>query len=891
MKYVVLILVFVLFSFKLLSQDIAISEKYSNEPLPLVLKQLHTKYDLKFAYDAELLHKAKVSASFENNTPVEVISALLNQSNLKYKLLNGVYVITPRKAFFRMTEKQQTFRIIGLVKANDTHETLPYANIFINGGNKGTTSNVDGYFTLMGLSGDSIELTIRYLGFKTQTFILTKNECQKLRIFHLTPSSQMLNDVIVEESIGEHSSIVRQTGHIKLNPLKIDNLPNLGETDIFRSLQLLPGISGTNETSSGLSIRGGAADHNLILFDGLHLYQLDHFFGIFSAFNSQVIKDIQVFKSGYQAKYGGRVAGVVDITGKTGNMLTPSYNFDLNLISLNLTAEIPVAKHGALLLAMRRSYTDYLKSPLYKSLMRNIKDNNQKYPYVNAGTISYYEKEIDPEFYFYDYNLKFSYRPGANDILSLSIYGGKDFLELQDEEKNMYNSVVFINENDWGTRGGSLRWGHQWNPAFYSNLNVAYSKYSSGYYANNDFNYYYDYQSEQGSSSVNEKTIEENDLNDLSLRIDNQLHINQFNKIEFGLFYIKNRIRYKSIINNIDFQNIDNTGNQISFYLQDAIKINQKAGLTLGFRGVYFDLLGRYYGEPRISMHYDLTKHLFLKASAGRYHQMVSKVVIEDFEGNHRDFWVLSNQSQIPVLASNHYVGGLAYRKNNFLVDLEFYRNNIQGLTEFVSWYADPASGEIADYNFDGTFHHGKGLSKGFDLLIQQKSGNFTGWLSYTYGNSMHTFNELNEGKDYPANHDQTHELKLVGIYSLKKWDFSACWVYGSGRPYSGPRGQYSINTISGNSITFLDVDARNAFRLPPYHRLDLSASLRFEKEKIRGKTGVSLINIYDRDNIKYRFYQSYDEFDSSNNLNKTIKVTDVKLLGFTPNVFISISF
>ena len=258
----------------------------------------------------------------------------------------------------------------------------------------------------------------------------------------------------------------------------------MGEVDIFRSLQLLPGVSGTNESSAGLFVRGGTPDQNLVLLDGMTVYKVDHFFGFFSAFNANAVKDVQLFKGGFPAKYGGRTSSVVDLTGKTGSFEKIKGSAGINFLSANAMVEIPFAKKFSLLLAGRRSYTDVIQSGLYKNITGNFLDNNQQ-----IGNLSF--NELEPSFYFYDWNGKLSFRPSDKDMISLSVYNGKDFL---DQSRTLLRVIDFgssipvrhvnidiAEKTDWGNKAGSLKWSRQWNSKWYSNLLVAGSKYFSNY--------------------------------------------------------------------------------------------------------------------------------------------------------------------------------------------------------------------------------------------------------------------------------------------------------------------------------------------------------------------------------------------------------------------------
>jgi len=347
---------------------------------------------------------------------------------------------------------------------------LPYANIIIKGTRVGTTTNVDGYFTLLNIPGDTLTLQVFYIGFIPKEVKVDFASLPDNILIELESGTTELQEVVVQSSNYRFIKTTEGISQARIATRDISLLPSVGENDIFRSLQLLPGVSGTNESTSGLYIRGGTPDQNLVLLDGMTVYHVDHFFGFFSAFNADAIKDVKMYKGGVPAKYGGRTSGVVDLTGKTGDVNHFRLGAGINLLSSRLIMEIPIWGKGSILLSGRRSYTDYLESGLYEKIfdMLTQEDESQDRTVPNNPRFQNAETTtIEPTFYFYDLNGKITFRPTQKDILALSVYNGQDYLN---ESRNLYREIKPKNPNfpvravtnnlsdltDWGNMGGSI---------------------------------------------------------------------------------------------------------------------------------------------------------------------------------------------------------------------------------------------------------------------------------------------------------------------------------------------------------------------------------------------------------------------------------------------------
>lgn len=788
------------------------------------------------------------------------------------------------KSYAISSNSGEPISISGVVKDKESGETLPFASVFVKGTSIGTTTNEDGFFTLFNVPLNTSTIQVQYLGYQTKTLVLTPEISNGNIIILLQPDTSQLDEVVISaDSRQQIIKMNKNVSQISLSPKKLAAIPNLGEKDIFRALQLLPGVSGTNESSAGLYVRGGTPDQNLVLLDGFTVYHVDHFYGFFSAFNSDAIKDIQLFKGGFPAEYGGRISSVMDLTGKTGNSNKLSFSGGLSLLSANATVEIPISKKVNLLIAGRRSYTDILQSGLYNSIFDLYNDSEPANSDNLPDSDRFQQNQTEPSFYFYDLNTKFSYKPTDKDIISISVYNGKDNLDNSRENENTFGAnngeERTINTDiedllNWGNWGSSIRWARQWNDKLYTNAIGAYSNYFS---KRNRLNYV-TVQSADSTNTNKTGSVEDNTLNDYTLRIHNEYKINSKHSLEFGGQLTKNEVDYQYSLNDsITVIEQEDKGLLSTIYLQDKWSPTKKINITGGIRATHFDVTENIYYEPRLSASYQLNDQIKLKGAWGRYYQFVNRIVREDVTQGSRDFWLLANEENSPISFAEHLIIGASYEIDDWLFDVEYFEKEMTGLTEFSLRFQSALG---TDPN-DQLFFEGTGISRGIDFLIQKKVGKYTGWIGYTLSEVAHTFPDLNSNPFYSLN-DQRHEFKIVNVLKAGRWDLGATWVYGSGKPYTAPNGLYTITLLDGTETEYVSIGEKNGLRLAPYHRLDLSATYNFNLGLGKGSMGLSLFNLYNRTNT---WYKEFEVVDSE------VIETNVNYIGFTPSLFFNVSF
>lgn len=888
--FIIILVLFIVVSNQSDAQErkIHVREYYKNKSLSLIFFDMSLNYHLEFIYEKKDLEGKRIQEIDIKGLDLETtMKALLKDTDLRFRIEEGdkVYIEKYIEEQHPLVDATRTnIDVSGWIFDKSTNESLPYATASVLGISSGSIANVDGHFVLMEVPTDTSTIVVNFLGYETKRIKLDPVSAEEDMSVYLRPVDYRIEEVMI---VGEEKKLItyaEKTSQISLRPAQIDMLPNLGEKDIFRTLQLMPGVSSGNETSSGLYVRGGTPDQNLILLDGFTVYHVDHFYGFLSAFNADAIKDVQLYKGGFEAKYGGKISSVMEITGKTGNTNKVSGGVSISALSGSAHLEIPVSNKTNVFLSARRSYTDFIQSGLYTKINEmyttSSDDGTSDLPFARFNS--------DPKFYFYDLNAKITHQPTKNDVFTFSFYNGKDVLDktanLSAQSGGFGRGIpndFALNRVDileWGNWGLSTKWSRQWTDKFYSNSTLAFSNYFSDRENYRERTVEDDDGSE--STSIN-GSIEDNNILDFTFRMDNEYRLTQKNTLEFGLQSSYIDIAY-SYTENDTLDLIDTRTQGITFasYIQDKIFIKDKLTFIYGLRSTYYNLTNTIYWEPRVSFNYRYNDAWNFKTSWGLYYQYTNRVVRENVLEGNRDFWLLADDDMIPVSSAYHYIVGVSYEKPNYLIDIELFYKPMNGLAEYTmrnESYRFTSGSSLPD-----NFYKGKGNSKGIELLLQKKYGSYTGWLGYTFSRVEHQFEGLNSGLAYPAMYDQPHEINLVNTFQWGNWVLGGTFVFNTGRTYTAPVGSYQLTMLDGTEIDYIHVGDKNAFRLPAYNRLDISATYRYSIGKTLGSLGVSVFNVYGRKNVWYR------EFDVVDN---EIVIIDVNTLGFTPNVFFSIKF
>jgi ferric enterobactin receptor len=556
---------------------------------------------------------------------------------------------------------------------------------------------------------------------------------------------------------------------------------------------------------------------------------------------------------------------------------------DINLLSGNITAELPLSRKLTMIAAVRRSYSDIYSTGFSDGLFERNMD-------LFRGDSSNIVIQTKPKFYFFDYNAKITYKIRNLENLSISIYGGKDYFN------NTYSGdsrSLFIEETDlnvWSNYGISASWQKQWDESFFSNLQIGTSGYSNTYTKNTTIDR--TQSPDTGSiflpDPVNAfNTFDRNELDDIYLTLRNTYKVSNNNQLNFGILTRRNTIYYHKDADKVYvYDNTYQSGWTCSGYIQDRISLSDKLFLKPGIRLSYFVGKKKLFTEPRFSINYKPSESLSLRLATGRYYQFVNQVMAQQETGYNKNFWIMADDSLHQEVSSNHFIIGMTAEKGKLLFDAEAYYKSFRGLQEYVfispfrknSDFHDifkPPDPDQPDRVPPSFFITGRGRSYGVDLMLKYRGSVYTSWLSYSWGRSLHNFRDINNDQSVPAPNDLPYQLSWTNMLSVGKWNFGSVTLYSSGKPY----------------IDFAETSMTRPFtrvykRLPDYFRCDLSANYNFSIRKSNFKTGITFINIFNTQNY---FDINTNKFDFNNTTFS--EITLIQSQSFSVNLFLYFTF
>jgi ferric enterobactin receptor len=818
---------------------------FQNIPLSDALVSASKQFNIKVAFDSEKLRSVTINRQVNGNTTDEFMTDLLLNTGFKFEYRYNRYLIVGNDIEKKGLPAPEC-QIMGSISDKETGEQLPYASVILINKSLSASASENGSFCIKNISSNPVHLMVSYIGYDPMDTTVNWTDPSLNINIRLNRKINMLDTVVVR---GNRLEMVNLRNDVDfattIDPSRLIDLPVLAETDIFRMLQLLPGISYT-ENSAGLSIRGGSSDQNLVLYDGQTLYNLSHYYGVISALNPNVIKDLQIYKGGYDSRFGERVSGIVDITGKSGNQVKPTVYGDLNLLSGNITTEIPINKKLTIVAALRRSYSDIYSTGFSKNLFdRNISSFS-----LDPNAIINFTK---PSFWFYDYNAKLTYRTSNVENFSLSLYGGKDHFTNSYSGTSHDLIVATDDRNVWSNYGVSGTWLRQWNESFFSNLQIG----ASGYTNNSSNSTIIDRTLQTNNNhallpdSINVfNTYNQNELKDLYLSMRNTFKISNNNQLNFGLLIRENSILYHKDADQVYiYDNMEQSAWTSSIYFQDRITLFTNLTVKPGFRLSYYSGNGKLFLEPRFSVNYKFSDGFSVRMATGRYNQFISQVLAQQETGYNKNFWVLADDSIHPEVASNHFIFGFTAESGKFLFDAEVYYKTYSGLQEyiFISQFLRnkdfpnyfPPVGQNNQAQLQPSYYvTGGGRSYGIDFLLKYQSRNFTSWVSYSMGRSLQHYNRINNNSDIPSPSDQPNQFSWTNMLTSGNWNFGTVTLFSSGKPYI-----YSSKSNQKQNLI------RVYQRLPDYFRSDLSVNYNFSVRKAKFKTGATILNLFNTQN------------------------------------------
>ncbi len=739
----------------------------------------------------------------------------------------------------------QEYTINGYVKDSTSGEVLIGANVYIEGKRTGTTTNAYGFYSLTLEPGD-YTIVYTYLGYNPKKVFLSLQE-DVTREVSLSPRSEQIEKVVIKSVRSNENVVSTKMSMDKLDSKTIEKIPVLmGEVDMIKSLQLLPGVKSTGAMSSGMSIRGGARDQNLMLLDEATVYNASHLGGIFSVFNNDAIKNVELYKGQIPAKYGGRLSSLIDIRMKDGNMKKISANGGIGLISSRLTLEGPIVRNkGSFILSGRRTYMDAV-----------IK---------SAKKITQSDLITEFPFHFYDLNAKANYNLNDKNRLFLSGYFGRDVFAFSTDPSNESNF-------DWGNYTGTMRWNHIFNKKLFSNFTLLASN--------------YDYLFDNRFTVGREKKVFafEYDayVKDYAFKADFGYYLNKNNTLKFGISSKYHDFNTGSISGRQD--TIQFRFNQpllysleSGIYLSNKQKVNESLTVDYGLRYTIFQNIGdatvpvldedyniirkknyekgeiynTYQGfEPRLGVTYLFSEKSSIKASYSRTRQYLL-IASNSNTGTPLDVWISSDPNIKPQVGDLYSAGYFRnFRDNSLETSLEVYYKDMENQVAFEE-FAQPQFNP----NMIEVLRFGKGRAYGIELMMKKPQGRLSGWISYSWSRSERKIQDIQEKDWYPSPYDRTHDFTVVAMYDLnERISLSANWTFKTGRPVNAPVERYEY----GNLI-LPEYPGRNQDRMPNYHRLDLGVTIKGKKDPkkiFQGDWVFSIYNAYAHKNADALYFE-----------------------------------
>ena len=814
-RFIVFIVYFLFTAISCFSQEIDIA--VHNAPLNQILIGLRDKYKLQFSFNDLLLSHFKVTTNQKWNSPEEAIQSIISEFPLVYRKQGDIFLILPKKKL----DAAPNYLLFGEVSEAKTNEPLPFSQLYVN--NRMLVSDLKGSFAYQSSNDSIFHIKVSHLGYFVLDTVVGAGVNHRLT---LIPSMIGLREIVIKDrSFDRSTHIGNRAGVIKVNHQIAKYLPGSGDNSVFTLLRLMPGILASSEQSNGLIIWGSYEGHSQILFDGFTIWGLKSFNDDIDAVNPLVAKEIEVLKGGYDATYGGRVGGVVNISGKTGNMVKPTFNLNINNVTVNGMAELPLWKNSSVIMSFRQTYYN-----LYKGKTIFPADNQNS---IIPSTKTNIDFTVLPDYNYQDANIRFTTHDDKGGLFYLSLLGGQDRFRYFITPFTDLNGLFKIDAENNYQFGASAFYGRTWKNGNITNITTSWSSLET------DLS---NIQSIERKKNVFDEILNDqtyNKIAEYSGRVDNFIKLSRSHMLETGFGFVRNEVGLRADSAGFNQTNLRTQVVRINGYVQDHLTLPGEIEFKYGIRTDFPLNLNKIYIQPRISTSIKLSEFVKFNAAWGVYNQFISKSSVIDTQGNYRYIWTSCDNQQIPILKAVHWVAGSTYHHEDLTLSLEAYFKNTDGLTRFIN----------TNQNYDDLIYKGKGRSYGLDLFLKKDFRGHSAWVSYTLSKTEEKFGYFPKNQFQRAPQDQRHELKIATLFNMKPFNFSAIYVFGSGFPLNS-------GSILNPTITS-----------PLYNRVDIAVNYRFNIGKVSCETGLSFLNLFNSKNIRYSNFERVP-VDQSTSLN-----------------------
>jgi hypothetical protein len=743
------------------------------------------------------------------------------------------------------TADVQTATLSGTVQDTETRETLIGATVSIKPLRIGAITNKSGFFSLKNVPSGKHQVTVSFLGYaRTETTLeFAAGEAKKMT-FSLKKQIAKSGEVNVTAERGEAEKRQIMVSQVNIPIEQIKQIRIGGEADVFRAIQFLPGVLSSSQISSGLFIRGGSPDQNLVLVDGAAVYNPSHLFGFFSTFNTDAIKDVELLKGGFPAQYGSRLSSVINITQKDGNREKVEGLAAVGLIASRASVQGPVG-NGSFFVGARRTYLELVRLAVPLDAL--------------TGGIPV------PNFWFYDVNAKITQNIGQNDKISASVFLSSDDLRFTSPGLDFGIGI--------GNQAAALRWTHIFDDNVFATTVVSSSSYRNGFEGNNS-----------GFSFAVDNTIA-----DITARTDVEWYATNELTVQTGVEVNRFQFTYKQNFTGRDTtRTVGGTETATDFasndwtyaaYAQINYQFSDAVSAQGGLRAYYLQNNGSLLWDPRASVRWAVSPDLTVKASWGIFHQYLRLASNPDF--TFFDTWLPTDASLGPS-SSTHYIVSFETKPVLFGLDdinlnFDVYYKTLININELNAFaFRSRKASEI--------FFSGNGQAYGAEIFLQKKTGQFTGWIGYALGWVTARFDSINFGRQFFPRYDRRNDFKIVAQYELDEhWDIGASFIFQSGQPFTGVSSRFQTRFPGERVGTGVTVPTdRNGLRLPPSHQLNLTANYKFMLWSLPARLLIDIFNVYSRQDIWFRFYDT---------TKPTVQVTDVRLLPIIPTLTLEVKF
>ena len=797
-----------------------------NATLEEFVKRIENSTGFSFIYGEEVKINHRLTLDVKQKTIPEILNLAFANEPVKYQI-TGRHILLQKKKQKPVSRK---FTISGYVTDGTSSETLIGANILESRQQQGTTTNPYGFYSITLPAGET-ELSFSYLGYTTRQYKLELSKDTLINV--LMQDNNQLEEVVIISDKAEAGITATQMGAQEIPIAQIKNTPSiLGEADVMKTIQLMPGVQAGVEGSAGLYVRGGGPDQNLILLDGVQVYNVDHLFGFFSVFTPEAVKKVTLFKSSFPARFGGRLSSVVDVRSNDGDMKKYHGTLSVGLLSSKIQLEGPIIRDKTSFnISARRSYIDLIAKP-------------------------FMPKDDKISYYFYDINAKINHKFSDRSRLFLNFYNGKDsyYFKTTDSSSSMYKDKMSLN---WGNTIATARWNYIFNQKLFSNTTVAYNKYRMD--ANSTV-----YTKTNLIESISESNYHSNyhsGICDWSYLIDFDYNPTPAHHIKFGAGYLHHDFRPEVATSKIQekedgitkqdtlYNSISNStiqAHEVSAYIEDNFDIGSRLRMNVGLHLSMFRVQRRNYFsvQPRVSARYQLTRHTALKASytkMSQYIHLLSSTPIS----MPTDLWVPVTSKIKPMQAHQYSLGSYYTGLTGWEFSVEGYYKQMRNVLE----YKEGVSFLGSSSGWENKVEMGKGRSMGIEFMAQKTTGKTTGWIAYTLAKSDRKFavGGINNGERFPYKYDRRHNLSLVVNHKFSnRIDIGASWIFSTGGTATIAEEVTAIIRPGEDAIQQKDyIEKRNNYRLPASHRLNIGVN--FNKKTKHGVRtwNISLYNAY----------------------------------------------